>query len=134
MNVDIRAYLKHLKVRRKSAHQFVLVRPEREWLLGLLCAGILFLGCSVFAGYLFYTTADSIERGPQLQIESTQVYAREAVEHALTTYREKQKAFDALRSSVAPLPAEPEGEGAPTTEEGGPEETPVLDDESAVVQ
>ncbi len=114
--------MRRVRKTRKARHRTVLVRPAREWMIGLLFAGLLFLGCSVFAGMLFYNSLRNLENGPQTQTEVAEIYARDAVEKALLMYREKQRAFEALREIKVSIPGEGTASSSPAltnVEEGG---------------
>ena len=107
----------HAKVGgRTRVHKKDTLSPERDWLLGISFASILFLGVAAYAGYDFYdqyTDAGEVD----VQEESVPRYRKDEADRILEYYEGRVRTFEELRSERVPASIAP-STPVPTTSVG----------------
>lgn len=127
MNLSLKSLSFSAKKPRMRLTQFRIQHPERDWLLGLLLAGILLCAGGGYAGWLFFSGVQDL--GGELADEATtkKVYNHARVTQLLKDYDARAARFDALRNSgITPQRVTPDAPAAATTTTESVASTPAV--------
>ncbi len=88
-------------VRRDAGHpDRRIMHPARDWFIGLLGVGVVFLGGGVYAGYLFWSKSNTIAETHEATSGSVK-YDRKLIDRVLTDYRARQTRYESLGGGTA---------------------------------
>jgi hypothetical protein len=112
-------------------HGITLVRPTREWALGLILGVVLFVAGCIHAALMFgNASAGGIDEGAAPKAEDTLPYRESEVERTLELYEARAAQFERLRG-VVPPPAASVSEGE-MTEDGDESDAPAREPIDAI--
>ncbi len=111
--------LARLRIMRR--HGFVLVRPTREWFLGLMLGIMLLVSGGLHAAFVFMRASEqTVDEGRVPGMGSTASYRAGEVRKTLEMYEARTKRFEELRGTVPPAVTHNFTEVAGTTTEADP--------------
>lgn len=114
-------------------HGFTLVRPAREWVLGLFLGVVLFVAGGVYAAMMFRDASMRVvDEGNMPATQAASSYREKEVRETLEFYEARERQFELLRGSMIPAPVSATGvtDGALTETEipsNTPEGVPVAE-------
>jgi len=125
---DIIQMTKHITRRSSGKRDRRIIHPQREWFIGLVIIFVLFIGGSMYTGYLFFTEFN-YEVDPATVEVKTTTYQNERVRDVLNAYREKKTSFEKLRGTAAPTSTDNSGVAEREPQETIPEGVPEIPEE-----
>jgi len=123
---DIVKMTHHILRRSAGVPDHKIMHPERDWVIGLLIATIVFMSGAVYSGNKFVGYLNLIDE--EVVADSTVVqYRQSSISAALGEYGERARKFEELRSDKVIIVVEKEeldgGDEIEVLEDGGSEES-----------